>query len=140
MALILIEKANNLAEILISLFKPIWIAIGRKIDDVSPWNWNEAFLGPLITSMFLVLVLMVFFLISTGLVGNFSYGLKGIWLCFLFPSLRFFDYRFFYRNSLSDSLSTFYGLLIADNVLVYLPQYWEKHETGLNLSLDYLLY
>lgn len=122
-AFILIIKACDLIQVWINFPRPITILIGQEIGIISSWSWSGAFLKLLIVARFVILVLSVFFLIPTSLIKSLGYKLRGIWLCFLFPSLKFFDTRIFYRSFLSISLFIFCELLTTSNALVYLPNH-----------------
>lgn len=120
MTFIFVLKARDIAQIVVRFSKPIAFPITQGINSVSLWSWGENFLGSLILGIFLALVFLVFFLILMYLVQSLSHRLKDIGFCFLFPSLRFFDPKVFYKIFLVIRFGLFYRLFATINALVHL--------------------
>lgn len=88
-----------------------------------PLRLSWSFFGLINMGMFLAPDLWVFLLILIDLVEILTYELKGIMICFLFLSLKFFNPRILYKSFLGISHDTFHKLLAMGDALVHLSQH-----------------
>lgn len=136
MSFLVIFSVSHLAQVFFELIRiAIAIATVKIINNVNSKSWVEVF-----SSLFLDIVVATFFLFFFDLLNGLLNMQGGCQPSFLDSSLKFLNLKIFHKDSLIDSLITFYKLFAISNVLVHLSENERGQRINFSLDIDDFLY